>query len=189
MKKLLIVFIALMIPLTALAQTAETPAPGPAQTVVGEAYLRSCDARRDARMSAASQTEMCTCAATQMGQSMSAEDIKALGQNDQAGRMAQNTMLLDVYVPCMNFPIQSVAEAQCLQDPDTAKITKTTPQQMCHCAGRKAGYWFVAGGRDLMTQLLIANPNIADPVGPVIDSPAFKQALHDGMMSCATAGP
>lgn len=162
-------------------------APAQAQTKIspeiGKAYYDSCMGLRDPRMSTESQDSLCTCTAAKMQETMSVENIRTMGQNDQAGREMLNKMLLDVYAPCMQLPIAEMVNDQCMME-DKMASSHMHKTDLCACVGDKTGTWFSSNGRDLMAQVLAENPNISDPMGPIMASKPFMDATFATMMEC-----
>jgi hypothetical protein len=152
---------------------------------MAKAYYTNCAGKGDPHITPAGMKAMCSCTSDQMVKTMSVEDIKTLAQNDQAGRDMLNHMLLDVYAPCMNFPVQDMLEGQCLQDMKDKPLPPGADMgKICHCMAAKTGGWFTTNGRSLMAQVLKANPDITDPVGPVMEDASFKKASSDNLSSC-----
>ncbi len=164
--------------------------PAVAQTPVSDemarAYYDSCMGQRDQRMSSEAQDSLCTCTAKKMQETMSVEDIRTMGQNDQVGRDMLNKMLIDVYAPCMAEPLAEILEDQCLLG-DDKKIKHMHKANLCACMAEKTGAWFATGGRNAMAEVLAANPNINDPIGPVMDSPLFKEQTMTNITACMPA--
>ena len=179
MRYFIIFFAVTLISLPALAQT-------PVNDEMAKAYYDSCMGTRDQRMSNEAQDSLCTCTSEKMKTAMSVEEIQAMGQNDQAGRDMLNKMLLDVYSPCMAEPLAEILEDQCRMG-DDSKIRHMHKAELCACIAQKTGEWFVTNGRDAMAEVLAANPNISDPIAPVMNSPRFREQSTANMMTCMPA--
>ncbi len=180
---------------TPAAAPDQTPAAAPSgghthiSDDMAKAYYANCASKSDPHITPEGMRAMCACTSDKMVQTMSVEDLKTLAQNDQAGRDMLNHMLLDVYAPCMNYPVQDMLEGQCQQDMKDKPLPPGMDMgKLCHCMATKTGAWFTTNGRDLMTQVLKANPNITDPVGPVMEDPSFKKASSDYLTACLTGG-
>ena len=199
------------VPYTTMQQPADTSAPAEAPVVdpaplaapaaapsgghtpitddMAKAYYANCAGKSDPHITPEGMKAMCSCTSDKMVQTMSVEDLKTLAQNDQAGRDMLNHMLLDVYAPCMNFPVQDMLEGQCLQDMKGKPLPAGADMgKICHCMATKTGSWFTTNGLDLMAQILKANPDITDPVGPVMEDASFKKASSDNLNSCLLGG-
>ncbi len=177
-------FITLLIP----------PTPAYTQTVISKemanAYYNSCLSKPDPRMKPETQAALCACTSAQMTEKMSVEDVQVMGQNNQAGRDKLNFMLINVYAPCMSFPVSDMVEDSCLKDEKISMMQlKGSRPALCHCMGTKTGTWFTGAGRQLMAEVLKKNQNISDPVSPVMDTPAFQKASYDNLVSCLNGNP
>lgn len=163
--------------------------PSQAQTPItkdaANAYYRNCKAQSDPRLRPETQEELCACTAVQMMEKMSVQEVQTMSHNDQSGRMALNKMLVEVYAPCINFPVQDMISEECMNDPkvDMAGL-KMDKAVLCDCMGEKTGAWMASAGKALMGQILAGNPNITDPIGPVMENKAFRQQAYENMMAC-----
>jgi len=163
--------------------------PSQAQTPItkdaANAYYTNCKAQSDPRLRTETQEALCACTAAQMMQKMTVEDVHMMAGNNQAGRLALNKMLLEVYAPCMNFPVQDMIYDECMNDEkvDMAGLNmdKTI---LCGCMGEKTGVWMATSGRALMSQILARTPNITDPIGPVMEDKTFRKQAYQNMMAC-----
>jgi hypothetical protein len=132
---------------------------------------------------------LCECTAKRMKTEMTPEQIKIMAQNDEAGRLALNHMLLDIYAPCMNYPVQSRLEKQCHSAPKAENLPAGLDwEKICYCSAVKTGQWYTSHGRELMQAVIAKNPNVYDLTGPIMDDPSFKQAAHDNLTSCIFGG-
>ena len=175
-----VVLLCLAVP--ALAQTAVTKEQA-------NAYYVNCKSKPDPRMKPESQDAFCSCTAVTMMKTLSVEDVNAMAGNDQTARNALNTMLLDVYAPCMSYPVEDLVTAQCLNDPRISQIGSATPaQDICGCMAARTASWFVKDGRGLMAELLKQNPNITDPLTPVMESKPFQKQSYESMIACLNGG-
>lgn len=200
MRYFIVFFAVLLISLPALAVdpvpaavAEEAPQQEPPQTPPGhtpvndemaKAYYDSCMGQRDQRMSNEAQDSLCTCTAEKMKTAMSVEQIRTMGQNDQDGRNMLNKMLLDVYAPCMAEPLAEIIEDQCRLD-EKMEVKGMHKTELCACVAQKTGEWFTVEGRDAMAEVLAGNPNISDPISPVMESPGFKEKSFANMLACA----
>lgn len=149
------------------------------------AYYKNCVAQSDPRLSQKSQEALCSCTSAMMTQQMSVEDIQTMGQNTQAGRDALNKMLLDVYAPCMQFPVEDLVATECLKDEKISMMgLKSDRRALCGCIAARTGAWLKSTGRSIMSGLIGRNANITDPISPVMDSPEFRSASYDNLVSC-----
>ncbi len=167
-----------------LCQTvrAQTPIDNRTSTV----FYQNCLEKRDARMTEESQAEFCACSATEMQNSMSVEEIQTMFAQSQEGRNMLNKMLVQVYAPCMNYPVQDMIEMSCRTDPKVAALKlKGDISDLCYCMGKETGKWFAENGPPLLFALLKKDPNITDPITPIMESHVVKKESYNFLMSCA----
>lgn len=167
---------------------AGTAAPARATAItkdIANAYYRNCMGQQDARITPDGQEALCSCTAARMTQKMTVEDVRIMGRNDQEGRKKLNYMLVNVYGPCMQYPVQDLVITQCLSDPkiDMMKL-KRDRGELCECMGERTGEWFSTKGNALITKLLERDPNLTDPIGPIMESTDFKRAAYNGLLAC-----
>ncbi|PJB73556.1 MAG: hypothetical protein CO093_00400 [Alphaproteobacteria bacterium CG_4_9_14_3_um_filter_47_13] len=163
--------------------------PASAQTPIGKEqasnFYNSCKSRQDPRMTPQIQDDFCACTATHMMATMSIEDIQIMTGNTPEAKTMQNKMLLDVYTPCMNYPTQSLVKGECQKN---AAIAKASKENLCNCMAEKTGLWFTKEGRALMQRVINENPDVFDPIDPVMESPEFKTQSYNNMLACMAGG-
>lgn len=151
-------------------------------------YYNNCLTQRDDRLSESGHKALCACSAAQMSESMTVEDIQTMGQDSPAGRMMLNKMLIHVYAPCMQYPVQDLVKADCLKDPKIDMMQlKTGKDLLCGCMAEKTGQWLATNGGSLMAELLEKNPNMADPITPVMESKSFEKESYNNLLACMNA--
>lgn len=152
---------------------------------MANSYYANCLDKRDERMTEDSQKAMCACTAAKMMESMTVEDMTVMSSDTPDSRLMLNKMLIEVYAPCMSFPVQDLVETQCLNDEKVATIGfRQTKKSLCHCMAEKTGQWFTTRGKYLMFELLQKNPNITDPISPVMESKSFKEESYSNLRAC-----
>ncbi len=164
------------------------PVSAAAQTAISEemanAYYENCKNRPDPRMKPETQDALCACTSVMMMEHMSVEDVQTMKGNDQAGRNALNKMMLEVYAPCMNYPVQDLVGSQCMENPQIARTAGVSKKALCECMAKKTATWFTDEGRALIARVIRENPNVYDPIGPVMESSTFKSKSYSHMMAC-----
>lgn len=153
-------------------------------------YYYDCKKRPDPRWRQETQDAFCACTAEKMMQTMSVEEVRIMGEQSQQGRDMLNKMLVDVYAPCMNFPVSDLVEKQCMANEklDMAGIT-ATKSDVCFCTAGATAEWFTKEGRTMMRTIVMKNPNVEDPIGPLMESRAFKMQSFNNMMNCLSQQP
>ena len=149
------------------------------------AHYAQCIKAPDARIAPDTKMEYCACTAAHMMQTMSAEDMKVVRQNDAAARVMLNKMLVAVHGPCLSAPIADMEYSKCLDDPRIALADgQLNRNAMCGCMADKVGQWLQQSGADVMAQTLTENPFVTEPLQPVIDSAPYKEEEYEIMLDC-----
>ena len=173
----------LFILLTSQAAMAQTPIP----EEQANQFFSACSLTVDPRLTAKNQESMCACNAAYMLEHMSVEDVQTMAQNTPEGRLALNKMLIEVYAPCMNFAVHDLLLTQCLRDPKVKALGANMPvQDICRCTAETTSSWFAKEGREQMREVLKQNPNIYDPIEPVMSTPSFQKQAYENMVACIT---
>ena len=160
-----------------------------AATLVGKdeanAFYTQCMAKPDERLSPDTQNEFCACASAHMMQTMSAEDMKISAENTPAGRVMMKKMMITVYGPCLGGPITEVANGQCESDPRVVLADQMVRRDVvCACMTEKVGTWLEDSGPDILAKALETTPLITEPLGPVMESGAYKKEEYEIMIDC-----
>lgn len=185
MKHVLILIVTLLLGAGFCAPSQATPV----TSDMANAFYKSCLGKQDQRMSPDTQKSMCACNAAMIMKNMSVEEIQTMKENTQEGRNMLNKMLLDVYAPCMNYPVHDLVFGECLRNESLNKAGIALPrQQICGCMATKMSLWFTKEGGALMRKILEEQPNVYDPIGPIMDSQEFKSQSYSTMMSCLNHG-
>lgn len=168
---------------------AKAQQPGTVIDKMADAFYINCLRKTNPDISTQNLQGMCQCAAEHMKTAMTPDQIKVMAQDNEAGRDELNHMLLDVYAPCMNYPVQSMVEKQCLNDPKTENLPGGIDREkICYCMAVKTGEWFTGHGRSLMRDVIAKDPKVYDPVGPIMEDPTFKKASYDNLAKCLAGG-
>ncbi len=150
------------------------------------AFFEQCKAQpQQLGLSKQSQKYMCACNAAQMMNKMSVEDVKAMSQQNQAGRDATNKMIIDVYAPCMEYPTRDYHYNQCLSNPNTKKLSRNT-EKLCECAANEVAGYMKSNGSNVFKKILTETPNITDPMSALYSSEKFQQYAQSKLLSCVT---
>lgn len=185
------VYIAVLMSVCALAVLSALTVHANATTIsdaTSEAFYNNCVAKRDPRMTEDHQKEFCACSAVKMQEKMTLEETQTMFKPGQEGRDMLNKMLIHVYAPCMRYPIQDQIQAQCMKDPKVASLSKDNdPEKLCACMGSQTGKWFAANGTKLLGRILIRDPNIQDPITPIMESNYVKENSYKFLMRCANS--
>lgn len=150
-------------------------------------FYVNCMSTRDDRMTQETQNAMCACQSVKVMENMSVEEIRVMSSDLPDARMMYDKMLINVYAPCMSYPLQEIALTQCLESEELDLAGLNMPKdELCVCASQKTASWLVDFGPALMNQTLKKNPDMSDPLGPVIENRTFKSHTVEHISNCLT---
>lgn len=147
---------------------------------MAEKYFANCvaNAEKEGTMSKDSQNKYCACTAMNMQKAMTQEDLSALSGRGDAARAALNKVLVSVNGPCMEYPTHDLIHNKCMADVKNAEV--------CSCLSNKMGHFMKAISARMLPTLLEKNPNIFDPMTPIMETPEFVETQQKIALSCAT---
>lgn len=176
----LVVFFALAI--------AILPAPARAQGTavskdMADKYYQNCLSQPNPILSDKTKDMLCTCTAARMMKQLTVEDMRTMTQNDQNGRLALNKMLIEVYTPCMEFPVRDLVYDNCIKNRSQMSQVKNL-EGLCGCMASSTAEFVAKEGPQTIQNALKSDPFISDPLGPLMSSPEFQKASQDFTMAC-----
>lgn len=174
MKLIIFAFALLFIPISVNAQTA-------INDDMARNYYQNCIKKEDQRLTKGGQDIFCQCTAHQLKKHMYVEDMVILARQDGLARAALNKIMLAVYAPCMEFPVRDLLYTGC-----TANGQNVDPR-ICQCIADRMGEYTAITAQNTLRDILKANPNITDPMAPIINSTAFKNREQSVVLTCANA--
>jgi len=147
---------------------------------IAQKYYNNCvaGAQKQGQLTPQNQQRYCACTAMNMQQSMTQEDLSALSYKDEKARLVLNKILTNVNAPCMQYPVHDMISKKCMTDLKNSGI--------CNCLSNKMGQYTAQQAQKMMPQLLAENPNLFDPLTPIMDSQEFQQTQKSIALSCAT---
>lgn len=163
--------------------------PASAETPVSNqqanAFYRHCITQSAPRLSESSQDALCSCTTVKMQETMQVEYIDIMKENTPRGQAMLNYMLLNVYAPCIAYPAHDLVYQKCLTDSSIDALDlKADREGLCSCMAERTGLWLSKEGQDIMTELLIDNPDLPDPISPVIESDVFQKSSYQNLVAC-----
>ncbi len=178
MKQKLLTFLVL-IPLLTMVESWSVGAT-PITDDIAKNYFNNCvtGAIKEGTMTADTRQRYCACTAMNMQSSMTQEDLSALSYKDEKARLVLNKILTDVNAPCMQYPVHDMIAKKCMVDLNNPPI--------CGCLSRKMGQYTAQQAQKMMPQLLADNPDLFDPLTPIMESQEFEQTQKGIALSCAT---
>ncbi len=177
MKKLLLMMALLFI------ATAPSLSYGANTQITGEMtekYFANCvaGAEKQGTMTPDSQKKYCACTAMNMQKTMTQEDLSALSGRGDAARAALNKVLISVNGPCLQYPTHDLIHGKCMTDVKNPAI--------CSCLSNKMANFMKDISARMLPDILAKDPNIFDPVTPIMETPEFVQTQQKIALSCAT---
>lgn len=171
--------------MTAILFVANIPASSHAEGTaitgeMAEKYFANCvtGAEKEGTMTPDSQKKYCACTAMNMQKSMTQEDLSALSSRGDTARPALNKVLISVNGPCMQYPTHDLINKKCMTDVKNPAI--------CSCLSNKMANFMKSISGQMLPKILADNPNIFDPVTPIMETPEFVQTQQKIALSCAT---
>lgn len=154
----------------------------PISVAQANAYFDACKAQPDPRFSAKTQEVFCACTASKYMETLTVEDVVAMGEQNQNGRNATNKMIIQVYAPCMQYPTRDYHYQSCISD-GKVKILGN-PQKVCGCAADHVANHLKTNGQGLFSNILRTNPNVVDPMQALYDDAQFQAFAKSKLMGC-----
>ena len=147
----------------------------PVSREMADTYYQNCVSKPDARMDPETQNIFCQCTKMFTQTYLSVEDMQAMAGNDQKARLALNKMMNDVYAPCMEFPVRDLIFKSCLE--------KMSPE-ICRCLANNMGRYTAEKAQEFLGDILKKNPNIVDPMTPIMERPEFTRMEQQMVTEC-----
>jgi len=175
----LLLFLALCFSFDAGAQT-------PISKQTANTFFNICVGKKDPRMSKDTMQAFCSCTAAKYFESMTLEEVKAMYGTTSDAKLMQNKLLIEVYAPCISYPVQDFVTGSCLENPQLKMLNLKNPthKELCQCISKRTGDWLSKRGRTLMQELLNKNPDITDPVTPIMNSQEFNDQSQKYLREC-----
>lgn len=151
-------------------------------------YYTNCSKQNDPRMSNKSLDSMCACNAAMMKKNFTMEDMQLMVAQTPESRIALNKMLINVYAPCMNFPVNDLLYNNCKNERKLQIFgSMFDVDSFCSCVSKNTSDWLTTEGRALMSDIIKNDPNIFDPIGPVMEHPKFLAEAKRNQKICTRA--
>ncbi|MAQ70594.1 MAG: hypothetical protein CL565_00205 [Alphaproteobacteria bacterium] len=145
---------------------------------MAQSYAQNCSQQENPYISSETKDIFCQCTASYMQKTMSVEDLQAMGGNDQPARNAINKMMIQVYSPCMEFPVRDLVYKKCQEDAFQAG------QKICKCLSNNMASYVSKRAKADLPGILQANPNVTDPMEAIVTSPSYEQTEKRIALGC-----
>ncbi|MBL8641065.1 MAG: hypothetical protein JNL76_03010 [Alphaproteobacteria bacterium] len=143
-------------------------------------YFSNCvaSAQKEGTMTKETQNQYCACTAMNMQKTMSQEDLVNLSTPGDKARKSLNKVLISVNGPCMQYPTHDLIHKKCMTDVKSPEI--------CSCLSNKMGIFMKDISGRMLPDLLKKDPNLFDPVTPIMETSEFIETQRKIALSCAT---
>ena len=181
MKRIIVLMVMLCVSIPALAET-------PVSQNVANTYYQTCMSRDDTRLSDETQDAMCSCTSARLMVAMNIEDIGAMKAEPGPGRTAYNKMMMDVYGPCLEYPIKEQLYNECMSDRKIKNFALRDQNALCRCTSEKTALPLSTEGTEMMRTMLQRRPNLVDPMDSVLNDQGFREQAYNNLYSCLGVG-
>ncbi len=144
-----------------------------------DSYYRNCLIHTDERMSASTHKVFCECTAHFMQENLTIDDLAKTRHTDPAViRQGKNAMVIGIYAPCMEFPVRDLIYKRCVSNKFQVDAG------ICDCVADEMAHYTAQEAQNEIAKILQENPNIYDPMSPIVNSPSFEQKEKQVALDC-----
>jgi hypothetical protein len=189
------------LPDTTIQQTAPvaaTPAPPAPEAATGaepetmesfaERYNQNCLKKTDAVLKGEPLRMLCACSASKLQETMTVDEVKLMMTDTPEGLAQRNRMAINVYAPCMEYPVRAMLYHNCAENKDVLSKYKNA-DQICTCMADDMADFTQKNGPDMLRQNLAANPNDPDPLSGLMQGKAFQDRTQASFLACVGRFP
>ncbi len=170
-------YFVLTIALLCIAAPASAQTPVPKETA--DKYLQNCMAKPIPDLSASGQKSMCACQASRLPVYFTVEEWNTMiGQDPTTARVAYNTMLTNIYAPCMEEPTREMYYKMCADNP-------ATDQTICKCTADGLAAYMKTNGGQVFGEILEQDPMTVDPMAVLERNANFQKVKEEAAKTCA----
>ena len=149
---------------------------------IAQTYYQQClMAPSNPPLSPSTRDIFCQCTAMFVQKNISYEEMGLANQATPAGHAVQQKILLQVYAPCMEFPVRELIQGEC-----SANQALAAQPHICPCVSKNMAKYTAQSAQQNLAGLMKAGQNLGDPMNALLDSPAYQQAQQDIAMKCMT---
>ncbi len=166
-------------------RTPSAPADSPAESIDSFAanYLINCTGTENPLLEGPSLRSFCECTAGNLKNKLSITEAKSIGQQTPEGQSARTRMLTDVYAPCMQYPVHALIYKNCISKPEV-QAAAPAPEATCNCMAGGMAKYVAQYGPATIEQSVKINPDSADPLESLTNSPEFDAESRRVLMGC-----
>lgn len=138
----------------------------------------------DIRMSDEAQEALCGCASAKMMSQMTQEEIDNMSLRPGLGRELYDKMLIYVYGPCMQIPVEDQFHKECMKDPTVKEFRLNNSDSLCRCVGRRAGKLLADDGPVYLEEILRLDPKTLDAYDAILKNASFRMKAYNYVYDC-----
>jgi hypothetical protein len=176
-------------PTTTQQPTANSVAPPVANTATAltaqqaATMYQSCLAQgAPAELTPQTKDIFCQCTATYTQKAITVEEMAAATTAGNPNAAAiQQKIILEVYAPCMEFPVRDLITAECVKTPALA-----ANPQICPCLAKNMSAYTAQTAQANLGKLMASGRPVGDVMNGLMETPEFKAAQQDIAMKCMT---
>ena len=145
-------------------------------------YYDDCNKYKEGVLSAAEQDMFCSCISNGIDLGLSTEEAKLLYDESRKGQRARDKMMLEIYAPCMKFPIRDTVINTCR----TSKAMDGYPQKktLCECQANMLTQHVGIISENLVQGALQSEKWYKDPIGNYLQSQDFRSSADGYLQRC-----
>lgn len=151
-------------------------------------YYQNCLAQKsgDSALQERSQEQLCNCTAHKLTQVMSIEQMQTMITNTPEGAAQRDRMIAEIYVPCMQYPVQDLVYANCASEPLLRNSLKNH-HDVCACLAEGMGSYVAKNSPSMMHDIITKTSGALDirtALNGMIESPEFGNASKEQIRLC-----
>lgn len=150
----------------------------PIDASTAQAYYQNCTKQNDPRMTTETLDIFCQCTAMHMQKSLSLEEMQSMSGSTPTDRAIVNKVIVEVYAPCMEFPVSDMIFQKCQSDTNLAHAN------ICTCLSGEMAAYTARTSQDLLADILREDPDIVDPMAPIVNSADFSRHEQATILKC-----
>ncbi len=168
--------------LTPLSWAQTPPVETPVTKEQAQIFYEACQQNRDERMTKETQDIFCQCSSMGYKEHMTQEDLEQLahGKGD-APRYVLNKILIEIYPPCMEFPIRDLVFQKCIQN------EFQVGEKICSCMASKMASYMSERAQGELQEILKNDPTAYDPLDSITTSESYRQKEKRVVLECIQA--
>ncbi len=149
---------------------------------IAQTYYQQClMAPSNPPLSASTRDIFCQCTAMYVQKNISYEEMGLANQASATGHAIQQKILLQVYAPCMEFPVRELIQGEC-----AANQALAAQPHICPCVSKNMAKYTAQSAQANLGAMLKTGQALGDPMNALLDSPEYQKAQQDVAMKCMT---